>query len=247
MDTSKIKFVINRPWLNLESPSKPLPSIKTIPDWYRKADRFAKNPATDDHWVDPQNGGKIPTWKACPAVFDIMGTGYVYRTPCDIEFYLDGNTNTIACRISDQKNKDFVQYRPPMPQFVPPKGYYETHFAWWSDWAVEVPEGYSVLYSQPFNRFELPFLTTSGIIDNDKVNLPGTMPFFIAKGFTGVIPAGTPYAQMLPFKRENWISETDAKLDHAKMVEKNNKNIEKYRKPDGGIYQKEVWERRTYE
>jgi hypothetical protein len=246
MLTSKIKFIKNRPWLTKDSPSIPGPTIKTIPEWYRKADRFAVNPMTKEHWVDPRDGGKIPTWKACPAVFDIMGTGYVYKTPCDIEFYEDSNGN-IAAKVLNPQNQDFLQVRPPMPQFVTPMGYHETHFAWWADWAVEVPEGYSVLYTQPFNRFELPFLTTSGIIDNDKVNLPGTMPFFVAKGFTGIVPAGTPYAQMLPFKREHWESEVDLKLGYEEMAKKNNDNSDKYRVPNGGVYQKEVWERRTYQ
>lgn len=230
----------------MESQSRPGPTIKTLPDWYRKADRFAINPMTQKPWEMPDGSGKIPTWKACPAVFDIMGTGYVYKTPCDIEFFED-NYGQIHCKVLDQNYRDFVGDRTPMPQFVAPRGYHEKHFAWWADWAVEVPEGYSVLYTQPFNRFELPFLTTSGIIDNDKVHLPGTMPFFVAKGFTGVIPAGTPYAQMLPFKREHWVSEYDVSISYQEMVQKNQENSDKYRKPDGGVYQKEVWERRIYE
>jgi hypothetical protein len=222
----------------------PKPTIKTIPDWYRKGDRFAIREDNGEYWKNPMDGGKIPTWKACPAIFDIMGTGYVYRTPCDIEVYEEGDQ--IKVKVLNEQNRDFIQNRPPMAQFKSPTGYYENHFAWWSDWAVEVPEGYSVLYTQPFNRFELPFLTTSGIIDNDKVNLPGTMPFFIIKGFTGLIPAGTPYAQMLPFKREDWDSVVDTKLSLSDMMSKNQINSKKYRVPDGGVYQKEVWSRRTY-
>ena len=241
----KIEFIKNRPWLDKNSPSAPSPTIKTIPEWYRKADRFAINPHTNEPWVDPRDGGKVPTWKACPAIFDIMGTGYVYKTPCDIE--VSDVNGKIKVKVLNQQMQDFVAERPAMPQFVPPQGYHEDHFAWWSDWAVKVPEGYSVLYTQPFNRFELPFLTTSGIIDNDKVNLPGTMPFFIVKGYTGVIPAGTPYAQMLPFKRENWSSELDTTISYKKMLDNNNKNSDKYRVPNGGVYQKEVWTRRTYE
>lgn len=240
-----IKFVMNRPWLNDSSPSKPGPTIRTIPDWYRKADRFAINPQTKEPWVDPRDGGKVPTWKACPAVFDIMGTGYVYKTPCDIE--VKEVNGQVKIEVLDDMNKDFIGERPPMPQFVPPQGYHEFHFAWWADWAVVLPEGYSALYTQPFNRFELPFLTTSGIIDNDKVHLPGTMPFFIVKGFTGVIPAGTPYAQILPFKRENWTSEVDTQVSYEDMVKANMENSMKYRLPDGGVYQKEVWTRRIYE
>jgi hypothetical protein len=174
-----------------------------------------------------------------------MATGYVYRTPCDIEITETEGGQVIA-KVLDDRYRDFLQFRAPMAQFKSPAGYHEAHFAWWSDWAVEVPEGYSVLYTQPFNRFELPFLTTSGIIDNDKVNLPGTMPFFIVKGFTGTIPAGTPYAQMLPFKRENWDSHVDTGISLPDMMIKNQSNSKKYRVPDGGVYQKEVWSRRTY-
>lgn len=246
METQTIKFVKNRPWLDQESPSKPAPTIKTLPDWYRQADRFVMDPTTNKPWEMPNGEGKYLTWKACPAIFDIMGSGYVYRTPCDIEFFED-QFGQIQCKVLDQNNKDFIGDRMPMPQFVAPQGYHQKHFAWWADWAVEVPEGYSVLYTQPFNRFDLPFLTTSGIIDNDKVNLPGTMPFFLVKGFTGVIPAGTPYAQMIPFKRENWVSETDTSISLQEMMIKNQENSNKYRVPNGGVYQKEVWERRTYE
>jgi hypothetical protein len=238
-----VKFVSNRPWLSQTSKSKPEPTIKNIPQWYKDADRFSVRP-DGLHWVGP-DGGKVPTWKACPAIYDVMGTGYVYKTPCDIEFYLD-NFGNIAAKILDEKYKDFLQVRSEMPQFVSPMGYHKNHFAWWADWAVELPKGYSALYSQPFNRFDLPFLTTSGIIDNDKVHLPGTMPFFIANGWTGTLPAGTPYAQIIPFKREDWSSEIVIESPQA-LYQKNMENSLKYRKPNGGVYQRDVWERRKYD
>ena len=149
-----ISFVSNREWLTNDSFSVPSPIIKTIPEWYRKADRFAKKP-NGEFWEGP-DGGKIPTWKACPSIFDIMGTGYTLKTPCDITFVQHDN-GTMTVTIEDPRYSDFCTAREPMPQFVSPQGYYETHFAWFPDWAVETPEGYSVLYTQPFNRFELPF------------------------------------------------------------------------------------------
>jgi len=246
VDTQKIKFVSNRPWLNEESASRPGPIIGTLPDWYRKADRFVMNPKTGKPLEAPNGKGKIPTFKACPALFDVMGSGYAYKTPCDIEFFEDAAGN-IQGKVLNAQYKDFLQERFPMPQFFHPRGYHEKHFAWWADWAVELPEGYSALYTQPLNRFELPFLTTSGIVDNDKVHLPGTMPFFILMGFTGILPAGTPYSQIIPFKREHWVSEVVVSLTFQEMKAKNLENSAKYRKPDGGIYQKEVWERRKYE
>jgi len=239
----EIKFVANKGWLTEDDLSAPKPTSKSLPDWYISAHRFYKKP-DGESYIGP-DGGKVPTWKACPAMYDILTTGYVYRTPCDIEFFLDKN-NKISAKVLDAKYLDFIQDRDPMPQFKSPMGYHEKHFAWYPDWAVEVPDGYSVLYSQPYDRYDLPFLTTSGIIDNDKVNLPGTMPFFLVKDWVGVLPAGTPYAQMMPFKREDWQSEY-VKESGLAVVKKNMKNAEKYRVPNGGVYLKDVWEKRKYE
>ena len=238
-----IKFISNKVNLTAESPSVPGPIIKTIPEWYRKADRFAKKP-DGSFWKGPDNG-KVPTWKACPSIFDIMGSGYTLKTPCDIEF-IEKDSKTLSVTIYDEKYKDFCTPRQKMPQFENPWGYHETHFAWFPDWGVETPEGYSVLYSHPFNRFELPFFTTSGIIDNDSVKLLGSMPFFIRKGFSGIIPAGTPFMQMIPFKREDWSSEVIIESPNM-IAQKNMKNSMKYRKPDGGVYKNEVWKPRRYE
>lgn len=246
MDTKKIRFVANKPWLKETSPSRPGPIIKTLPDWYTRAEWFVPDPATGKPAEAPNGGGKMPTWKACPAVLDVLGTGYTYKTPCDIEFAEDAVGN-IQARVLDAQYRNFLQERDPMPQFVHPGGYHLKHFAWWADWAVELPEGYSALYTHPLNRFELPFLTTSGVVDNDKVHLPGTMPFFWLRGARGVLPAGTPYAQIIPFKREHWVSEIDVSLTAEQISAKSKENVAKYRKPDGGVYQREVWERRKYQ
>ena len=112
---------------------------------------------------------------------------------------------------------------------------------------MELPPGYSALYTQPLNRFELPFLTMGGIVDNDKVHLPGTMPFFVLKSFTGVLPAGTPYAQIFPFCREHWSAEIDTSLEQPAMSAKNKANSARFRQPDGGVYLRDVWERRKYQ
>jgi hypothetical protein len=239
----KIRFVANRNWLSKEDYSAPQPSSKSLPSWYVSADRFAKD-SDGNHHVGP-DGGKILTWKSCPAIYDVLTSGYVYRTPCDIEFFIN-DSGKISAKVLDFRYSDFIQVRPPMPQFDGPIAYHEDHFAWYPDWAVEVPEGYSVLYSQPYDRYDLPFLTTSGIVDNDKVKLPGTMPFFVSKGWVGILPAGTPYAQIMPFKRESWESE-HVLQSAASIIVKNKENSAKYRVPNGGVYLKDVWEKRKYE
>ena len=252
---NKVVFRSFKPWLNKDSNSVPSSAQNVIPDWYKDADRFAKMPngeyykATKEVCPFPKEGttddyGKIPTWKACPAILDSFITGYVLKTPCDIEFFKNIN-GTIDVKIADKRYQDFVTKRPPMPQFEHPKGFYRYHFAWYPDWEVSLPEGYSALFMTPMNRFDLPFLNTSGIIDSDKVSIQGKFPFFVAEGWEGLIPAGTPYMQFLPFKRENWEHETsfsEAKKIYDGMMD----NMKFYRQADGGIYKNKVWSRREY-
>lgn len=244
-----------RPWLNKDSKSVPTPTQKEIPDWYKNADRFAKDPNGEYYQAPkevcpfPKEGsvddyGKIPTWKACPAIMDAFATGYLFKTPCDLEFYKD-NQEIINVKVFDSKYSNFCTQRLPMPQFEHPKGYYDHHFAWYLDWGLELPDGYSALFMTPMNRFDLPFLNTAGIVDSDKVHLLGSFPFFIAEGWEGIIPAGTPYLQVLPFKRENWEHKVEI-LEQSNMYDKMIENAKFYRQPDGGVYKNKIWSRREY-
>jgi hypothetical protein len=61
-----------------------------------------------------------------------------------------------------------------------------------------------VLLTHPLNREDLPFHVTSGIIDSDVFFNAGNIPFFIKEDFEGVIPKGTPIAQLIPIKRYDW-------------------------------------------
>lgn len=244
-----------RPWIDKKNISVPVPTQTEIPYWYKDADRFAKMPGGEYYKAPkevcpfPKEGtaddyGKIPTWKACPAILDAFTTGYLFKTPCDLVFYKN-NQGTIDVKIDDPRYTDFCTKRPPMPQFEHPKGFYQNHFAWSSPWGVELPEGYSALFMTPMNRFDLPFLNTTGIVDSDKVHLLGSFPFFIVEGWEGTLPAGTPYMQVLPFKREDWEHKVEL-LDQSSMYDKMVNNMKFYRKPDGGVYKSKVWSKREY-
>jgi hypothetical protein len=244
-----------RPWLNNKSISVPVPTQKEIPDWYKKVDRFLKTPngeylkATKEICPFPKNEtiddyGKIPNWKACPAIMDGFLTGYVFKTPCDLKFFKN-SYGIIDVEILDQQYRNFCTQRPPMLEFEHPKGFYKDHFVWSLDWGLELPKGYSALFMTPMNRFDLPFINTTGIVDCDKVHLLGSFPFFIAEGWEGTIPAGTPYLQVLPFKRENWDHKIDI-LDQSEIYNKMIDNANFYRQPDGGVYKNKVWSKREY-
>lgn len=239
----KISFIANRMNANKNDQDIPKPISKTLPSWYKKAEMFVTNPETKCPWIDPNTGNKFPSWKACPSILDVMTSGYALVTPCDIEFFY--SNDRISCKVLDKNYLNFIGTRSPMHDFYTPMGYDENHFHWHVDWGIRVPSGYSVIHMHPLNRFELPFISTNGIVDDDKVHIGGQIPFFLYRGWTGVLPAGTPYIQLFPFKRENWISETIIEDDKT-ILFNNYENARKYRVGDGGVYKNSVWERRYY-
>ena len=88
----------------------------------------------------------------------------------------------------------------------------------------------------------MPFTTLSAVVDTDKHTQAINFPFVMKSGFNGVIPAGTPLAQIIPFKRSKWKSVTH-KFNQAKH-EKENFEITKYIEDN---YKKTVWEKKDYE
>jgi hypothetical protein len=219
----------------------PVPAGKKMPQWWQDSELYVKDPSGNPY--AGQNGiGKMPSFKACPAMLDTFTTGYVLVTPCDIEFYeRDGK---IKAKLETGFD-DFVGPRPAMDGFETPIGCSPSHFHWYANWAPQLPEGYSCLYIPPVNHFELPWITVGGIIDSDTVTNSGLIPFFIKEGFTGVVPAGTPYLQIIPFKRDDWESEI---IFHTgpEIFKKHKETSDTFRTPEGGVYKKDFWHRRKY-
>lgn len=199
----------------------PQPAKKIIPDWYKNI-KSAKD---------------FPNVKKCIPFLDSMSSGYIQTTWCDINI-----TEEDGIKVVFDSEVPIVGSRKTSDMPVD-KSFHETEFVWQRPWSTILPDGYSALITHPLNRVDLPFITISGIIDFDKsIHAPiGNIPFFIKKGFTGTIPAGTPMFQLIPFKREDWKSEDQAYSDifwQKKINER--KGI-----PD--IYKKRVWQRKSYE
>lgn len=98
------------------------------------------------------------------------------------------------------------------PNLPVPAGMASTHFIWITKHMFKIPEGYSALFTHPLNRFDLPFITLSGIVDGEFIMQNGNVPVYFNNTFEGVIPEGTPIAQILLFKRESWVSEHDESI-----------------------------------
>jgi hypothetical protein len=238
---NKIIFHSSRPYNKNTEEYLPVPSKTEIPNWFSKASKYWKN--MDGSYIVDHLGERGLGFKSCPALLDSFSIGYLLKTPCDLAFYeKDGDIH-----VETPKGfEEFCARREEMPEFVVPHGYRKTHFHWWPNWSMETPEGYSLLVINPLNRFDLPFLTTNGIIDSDMYTISGLIPFFLKDNFVGLIPKGTPYAQVIPFKREDWKMEP---IFHEKrtMIKKHVFTARKFRVKGGGIYKKDIWKPKKYE
>lgn len=181
----------------------PKPAIKYIPEWYKKTQ--------SDISID--NGGSIyraddkRTFKTCIPFFDSMTSGYIHELWSDIQVI----KNT-SITWNENLPTEVFSTKPlgSIGQMEIPAGYSNDIYSFKHNLYIKTPPGYSLLITQPFNRTDLPFYALSGIVDCD-INpmFPGAYPVFLKKDFDGIIKRGTPMLQIIPFKRDSWISKKD--------------------------------------
>lgn len=184
---------------------QPIPVKNLLPKWYKEAETTyiidSENISLEDGEQELHEG-----LKTCAPFLDTMLNGYCVVTPFDI-FVKRNDDGSLDIKWNAPEGwEQFISERPKesgatMPR---PAGHAPNHLVWSSRWGVRSPKGYSVLLTHPLNRHDLPFTTSSGIIDSDKFYANGNIPFFIKEDFTGVIPKGTPFIQFIPIKRKSW-------------------------------------------
>jgi hypothetical protein len=174
-----------------------------IPNWYKNTPvKSEKNMDFDEIGIPQLN------IKHCMPFIDALTTGYTLETPYDVMIYEEeGILKYTTASVVDSPNMNIIGHRS-HANVTDFDGFYETEMIWKTHWRAKTPKGYSVLITHPLSRIDLPFFTLSGVIDSDHFyHTPiGSIPFYIKAGFKGLIPAGTPMYQIIPFKREDWDS-----------------------------------------
>ena len=186
--------------------SAPVSASQCLPDWYKKLPRYVNR--SDK----PIKSFGQKDLKTCVPFRDAIITGYIILLPADIEVCIaaDGDVDVFH---NPQLTFNVVEKRGALTEqnqgfgMPNPIGTVPIMFAWSPLFGIGTSKCDSVLVTHPLNRNDLPFVTTSGIIDSGFFKVSGNIPFFIKEGFSGVIPKGTPIAQVIPFKRENLISQ----------------------------------------
>jgi hypothetical protein len=215
----------------------PTPASKSVPEWFKKLEGIIDK--NKPHRFPNNQANK--TIKMCVPVIDALTAGYMITLPCDVAFVDPAEYE--GRRILWDVSWTVCEYHSTnqlrgMPLY---EKYDEIPWKWNVPWSIETPKGYSLLFTHPLNRMELPFVTMSGIVDTDEYECPVNLPFLIREGFMGIIPKGTPIAQVIPIKREKWTSESIKFTKHISTL------YDDLRSVINGSYRLRWWHKKSYD
>jgi hypothetical protein len=148
----------------------------------------------------PTGDGKTKaTIKRCMPVFDAITSGYIIVSPADVYVRIkDGQ------QYFEWSSLGLIAFHPIEQAPEHPARNKHAYPKWMNHWAIRTPKGYSTMFVQPMHR-ESVFTILPGIVDTDEYYAPINFPMVINDPeFEGLIPKGTPIAQVIPFKRDFW-------------------------------------------
>ena len=191
-----IEFVCRRE--NYGAIPEPIPANRVMPDWYRDLDQYIDG---GNERVHPGDS----TVKRCAPFMEAMTAGWIIPLAAEVQFTAkDGVVNyqwdfeeeMVSAHSMEQVGGEmFPNHEWPV-------------LKWHNHWAIKVPDGYSLLVTQPFNRIEPRFQCFSGIVDADQYFNFINAPFMWTGGeYEGIIENGTPIVQVIPFKRGSFITD----------------------------------------
>jgi hypothetical protein len=210
---------------------KPVPIKLNIPEWYKKL----------THSIETR------TVKGCIPFLETLTTGYLLKLDQDIYIkhnYVDeeGNPKTThnlpslafkgtalgqySVNLNTAPNIGHTTNQLAGSPLLKKNGDMFVHKIQ-NPWIIKTPPGYSCLFLPPLNNEHDVFEIIPGIVDTDSYSIPINFPFIIKteseKTITTILKRGTPYAQIIPFKKESWKME----INYFKNQKMTNK-IEKF-------------------
>lgn len=229
----------------------PTPIKLNIPEWYKKL----------NHTIDNK------TIKGCMPFLDTLTSGYLLKIPQDL--YIRHNIDNENDR--GDKFKDSLQTfalnsesqillakginlnsgidSHPMKQldgspFID-KNKNLPFYKILNPWKIKTPKGYSCLFVSPLNNSDDRFSIISGIVDTDifpnEINFPIVINGDKYPVLETIIKKGTPYVQIIPFKRDTW---------KMKIKSRNQKEIQRnrllYNLNVINLYKEKYWSKKSW-
>ena len=192
----------------------PIKAVQNIPDWFKKLNHSHKR----------------RTIKGCIPVLDSLSAGYILKMPQDLYIkhnFTQGDKKDSAFKFSygDQQqfidnlklnlNKNILNTHD-IEQLGGKKGgcpFVEKNsnlnfYKIANPFRIKTPSGYSCLFIPPLNNRDDRFEIISGIVDTDTfpnyINFPIVLNGDKYPVLETIIEQGTPYVQIIPFKRQGW-------------------------------------------
>lgn len=214
---------------------KPTPAGEALPSWLKDMPSDAPSPTI--------GGAVVRTLKHCPPFIDALSLGLFIPLACDLEITPGANGPEIAWSWPFPALPDQLLSRGPIGAHVPeqaagaplPVGD-QLALKFMNFWTLEAPEGWSLLFTHPLNRFDLPFQTLSGVVDCDRftdglVHFPAV---WTDLGFKGTLKAGTPVAQVIATPRAMAL-ETGVQTETQSAA---TREVQQALQADRGVYRK---------
>lgn len=176
----------------------PVPAASALPDWLKSMPSEVAAPTL--------GGAAVRTFKHCPPMIDALALGVLIPLATDITVAGGEMSWDWDPPILD----DALISRAPLGLHVPEQATgaplrlaTNAVVKFMNFWTLEVPEGWSLLFTHPLNREDLPFRSLSGVVDCDHfrdgyVHFPA---LWTDPAFEGVLPRGTPVAQVIAIPR----------------------------------------------
>ena len=227
----------------LDSLFPPEPASRNVPEWYKDLESYLGGEKIPPY-NKQQDYETTGTIKRCMPVFDAINSGYIIKSPADVyvsqrkvqyvdkdHFNKTGESIFLSEEYIEKNNYPKTQpyYQWASHELIefhaveqapnhPYRNNDQTSYAKWNNpWGITTPPGYSVMFVQPVHR-ESVFTILPGVVDTDKYHTPVNFPFVLNdNNFQGLIPAGTPIAQVIPFKRDAWNMEIGTEKDVIKI------------------------------
>ena len=177
---------------------------------------------------DLKHSFEVPTIKGCIPFLETLTTGYLLKTPQTIKVNFNTpnpETGRPDCfiNLSRELKNDVLFGHALNLMYHGEKGhptsqvegcpYIDTNknlpfIKIINPWKITTPPGYSCLFLPPLNNTDDRFFIIPGIVHTDKfpteVNFPIVINGDKYPTLQTVIERGTPYVQIIPFKRESW-------------------------------------------
>lgn len=210
----------------------PVPAVRVLPRWHATTPEYT----TGKRVIE--DGNTPHTIKKCMPVFDALSAGYVMRTYVDVQV-----TQRDGLPYYEWPSLDAISFHPVSQAYEHPANNGAPYPKWINPWAIKTPPGYSCLFVPPMHNPNGMFTVLPGVVDTDTYTPPVNFPFVLDDvEWEGLIPAGTPMVQVIPFRRDKWKMELGGDKERSEQT----RATGKLRSLWWNSYKRQFWTRKEW-